>query len=177
MSDYDYWQVPPRPNSPPQPDGEIHAPGRGPARRGRVVRRPSFSHDPEDIPAAPRVRHVHAPDHVTYHRSASPPTGHHTSAPKTYSDHAGKHALPGPHEETITWTQQSNPGSSIMSGESYKLVDVRDLDMVDERGRAVRVREIEETHHPRKEGPDLRARGRDTPIGRKNVQHGGWRDI
>lgn len=64
-----------------------------------------------------------------------------------------------------------------MSGESYKLVDVRDLDMVDERGRAVRVREIEETHHPRKEGPDLRARGRDTPIGRKNVQYGGWRDI
>lgn len=60
------------------------------------------------------------------------------------------------------------------------MVDVRDLDVIDEHGRIVRVREIEETHHPRKEGyhgGHNGGRGRDDSVGHRAVQHAGWRDV
>lgn len=179
MRDYDYWQGPSLSGSPPPSDDQAHTAGRGPAR-GHVVRRPCFSLDAVEIPTAPRVRHVPAPDHVTYHRSASPPTGLHMQAPRTYFDYAGEHILPETKEDVTGWTQQSNPGSSILSGESYRLVDVRDVDIVDERGRRVRVREIEETHHPGWEGGhggDVNGRGKAATASRKAAPHTGSKGV
>lgn len=178
LSDYDYWQEPPRKNSAPHPGDKMHEPDQK-SGGDRVVRRPLFSHDPHDVPTTPRVRHVRAPDHVTYHRSATPPPA--ASAPGWSSmyDHSGRHNLTEATGDTIPWTQQSNPGSN-MSNESYKLVDVRDVEATNSYGQKIRVREIEETHHPRKEADrsgDERTRSRPASSGGRVVQHQGWRDV